>query len=239
MQFGWLGLIRTIVLTATITSAFWVMTGVWWMNRQPGGTDRQAAGRSAGTADTMRYAAAGVVPMQSPLGVAPVSPAAPAGALLIPVAGVRSGDLVDTFAEARAGGGRRHDAIDIMAPLGSPVVAAAPGVVEKLFVSKDGGNTVYQRSPDGRTLYYYAHLDRYAAGLAEGQMLKRGSPVGTVGYSGNANPAAPHLHFAVMQTRPGARWHEPATALNPYPLLAGRVKPARRSDRDQVETAAR
>jgi murein DD-endopeptidase MepM/ murein hydrolase activator NlpD len=140
--------------------------------------------------------------------------------------GVKPGDLIDTFAEARAAGQRRHDAIDIMAPTGTPVVAAAPGRIEMLFLSKDGGNTVYQRSVDGGTIYYYAHLDTYAPGLAEGQSVVRGAPIGTVGYSGNANPAAPHLHFAVMQTTPQARWHESATAVDPYPLLGGRAKPA-------------
>ena len=239
MQFGWKGLVRTIVLTATVTSAFWVMAGVWWMNRLPGVPARSPSTRTAAAPDAMRFAAAGVVPMQSPLGPAPVSPAASGGALTIPVAGVEPAELVDTFAEARAGGLRRHDAIDIMAPLGTPVVAAAPGRVEKLFVSKDGGNTVYQRSPDGRVIYYYAHLNRYAPGLAEGQVLRRGSPIGTVGSSGNANPAAPHLHFAVLLTRPEARWHEAATAVDPYPLLGGRAKSARRAGRDPSTDPAR
>lgn len=222
MQFGWKGLARSIVLTATVTSAFWVLAGVWWMNRLPGTTAPVPA--ATAPADAMRISAAGVVPMQSPLGPAPVSPAATGGALAIPVAGVRPADLVDTFAEARAGGLRRHDAIDIMAPLGTPVIAAAPGRIEKLFISKDGGNTVYQRSPDGRVIYYYAHLDRYAEGLSEGQVLRRGDAIGTVGFSGNANPAAPHLHFAVLLTRPEARWHEAATAVDPYPMLGGRAK---------------
>ena len=145
----------------------------------------------------------------------------PAG-LAIPVAGIRPEQLVDTYTQARAGGARSHDAIDIMAPLGTPVVAAAPGKVEKLFFSRGGGGTTaYVRSADGRWTYYYAHLDAYAPGLAEGQQIERGAPVGTVGVSGNANPAGPHLHFAVNRMNPGESWWQ-GTPINPYPLLAGR-----------------
>lgn len=143
----------------------------------------------------------------------------PSQRLIVPVQGIRAQQLTDTFSDARANG-RRHDAIDITAPLGTAVIAAATGRVDKLFVSQAGGNTVYQRSPDGHTIYYYAHLDRYAQTLAEGSWLQQGTPIGTVGYSGNANPAAPHLHFAVMSTRPERKWWEAATAINPYPLLA-------------------
>jgi murein DD-endopeptidase MepM/ murein hydrolase activator NlpD len=127
--------------------------------------------------------------------------------------------LVDTFTQARAGGQRVHDAIDIMAPAGAAVVAAGPGTVEKLFLSKDGGNAIYLRSPDRRTIHYYAHLQDYAAGLHEGQVVRQGEALGRVGSTGNANPAAPHLHFAIMATRPEAHWYDPSTAVNPYPLL--------------------
>ncbi|MGH6788036.1 MAG: M23 family metallopeptidase [Novosphingobium sp.] len=155
----------------------------------------------------------------SPARTPPPPPAPPTDRLLIPVAGVRADQLVDTFTQARAGGKRVHDAIDIMAPLGTPVLAAAGGRVEKLFISKDGGKTIYVRSPDRRTIHYYAHLDAYAAGLAEGQPVSAGQRIGSVGFSGNANPAAPHLHFAVMATAPDAPWYAKAVALNPYPLL--------------------
>ncbi|MBV1688529.1 M23 family metallopeptidase [Novosphingobium sp. G106] len=140
--------------------------------------------------------------------------------LIVPVARVRPDDLVDTFSQARANGGRQHDAIDILAPRGTPVIAAASGTVEKLFLSKDGGNTVYVRSPDGQTLYYYAHLDGYAPGLTERTRIEQGAPIGTVGSTGNANPAVPHLHFAIWTTTPERKWWEDALALNPYPLLA-------------------
>ena len=167
-----------------------------------------------------------------------VNPAGPAGAisvgsvtvgpagLAVPVAGVKPRDLVDTFTQARAGGARVHDAIDIMAAQGTPVVAAATGRVEKLFFSQGGGGiSAYVRSDDGRWSYYYAHLSAYAPGLHEGQRLLRGAPVGYVGYTGNASPEGPHLHFAINAMAPGEKWYN-GTPVNPYPLLAG--KPASR-----------
>ncbi|AMK18568.1 MULTISPECIES: M23 family metallopeptidase [Sphingobium] len=141
-----------------------------------------------------------------------------AGALLIPVEGMAPDALVDTFTQSRAGGARAHDAIDIMAARGSAVLAAADGRIERLFTSEDGGLTIYQRSGDGRRIYYYAHLDAYAPGLAEGQAVRRGQKIATVGSSGNADPAAPHLHFAVHDMAPGDKWHG-GRAINPYPLL--------------------
>jgi murein DD-endopeptidase MepM/ murein hydrolase activator NlpD len=145
---------------------------------------------------------------------------APSG-LAIPVAGQTPESLVDTYTQARAGGARVHDAIDIMAPAGTPVVSAAEGIVEKLFFSRGGGGiTVYVRSPDRRWIYYYAHLQEYAPGLTEGQRVARGDRLGTVGSSGNANPAGPHLHFAVHRAEPDDPWYE-GTPVNPYPLLAG------------------
>ena len=144
-----------------------------------------------------------------------------AGRLAVPVAGVRPGQLVDTYSQARANGARRHDAIDILAPIGTVVVAAAPGRVEKLFYSDRGGITAYVRSPDRRRIYYYAHLDRYAPGIVEGKGLAIGDPIGLVGSTGNADPGAPHLHFAVMRMREGEGWWQ-GEAINPYPLLVGR-----------------
>jgi murein DD-endopeptidase MepM/ murein hydrolase activator NlpD len=142
--------------------------------------------------------------------------------LAIPVTGIRADQLTDTFKQARSGGARVHDAIDIMADHGTPVVAAAPGRVEKLFFSKGGGGiTAYVRSADERWIYYYAHLQDYAPGLKEGQELKRGDPIGRVGVTGNSNPDGPHLHFAIHRMNPEDDWHE-GTAVNPYPLLAGR-----------------
>lgn len=144
---------------------------------------------------------------------------APSG-LAVPVAGVKLEDLIDTYAQSR-GSGRAHNAIDIMAPRGTPVLAAAAGTIEKLFFSQGGGGiTVYVRSPDRQWIHYYAHLDAYAPGLAEGQQVERGQPIGTVGSSGNADPDGPHLHFAVHRMMPGEKWHQ-GMPVNPYPLLRG------------------
>jgi murein DD-endopeptidase MepM/ murein hydrolase activator NlpD len=140
--------------------------------------------------------------------------------LLIPVSGVTAAELRDTFTDAR-GQGRSHEAIDIMAPTGTPVVAVDDGVIVKLFDSKPGGLTIYQFNDTAELAYYYSHLDRYADGLTEGQAVERGDLIGHVGYSGNANPAAPHLHFAIFILGPEKLWWQ-GTAINPYPHLGGR-----------------
>jgi len=139
--------------------------------------------------------------------------------MIIPVAGVGRGAIRDMFDEVR--GNRRHEAIDILAPRGTPVIAADDGVVTKLFTSKPGGLTVYEFDPDQRFCYYYAHLDRYAAGLHEGQLLRQGEVLGYVGTTGNAPKDTPHLHFALIRLDADRRWWK-GTYVNPYPLLAGR-----------------
>ena len=153
-----------------------------------------------------------------PIAPVPVA-AAPAQSMVIPVQGVKASQLTDTFTQARANGARVHDAIDIMAPRGTPVLASSAGTVEKLFTSVAGGLTIYVRLDDRRYIHYYAHLDSYAAGLSEGQRVTQGQMIGAVGSTGNANAAAPHLHFAIQLTTEAAKWYEPSTALNPYPLL--------------------
>jgi murein DD-endopeptidase MepM/ murein hydrolase activator NlpD len=145
-----------------------------------------------------------------------VNGGAPAG-LLVPVEGIKASQLTDTFGQPR-GKERRHEALDIMAPKGTRVLATADGKVVKLFNSKPGGLTVYQFDPSGSYAYYYAHLDRYAQGLKEGMELKRGDLVGYVGSTGNASTEAPHLHFALMQLGPEKQWWK-GTAVDPYPLL--------------------
>lgn len=168
-------------------------------------------------------------PTSAPETASPTAPATPtsmpsgAASLLIPVQGIVASQLQDTFADAR-GEGRVHDAIDIMAPAGTPVLAVADGHVEKLFQSKQGGLTVYQFDPSGTYAYYYAHLQGYAPGLAENKAVKRGETIGYVGATGNADPAAPHLHFAVYALGPEQRWWK-GEAINPYPLLVGRPAP--------------
>lgn len=143
--------------------------------------------------------------------------AAGEGGLTIPVQGVTAAQLHDTFSEARAQG-RVHEALDIMAPRGTPVLAVADGTVEKLFTSIPGGLTIYQFEPSGRYAYYYAHLDRYADGLHEKQAIHRGEVIGYVGSTGNADPSAPHLHFAIFELGPERQWWK-GTALNPYPVF--------------------
>ena len=140
--------------------------------------------------------------------------------LVIPVAGISAGELSDTYTQSRGGGSRVHNAIDIMAPRGTPVVSASDGLVEKLYFSRGGGGiTAYIRSPDGQWLHYYAHLDAYSPGLREGQQIRRGDPIGTVGISCNASPSGPHLHYAIYRMRAGERWWQ-GSPINPYPLLA-------------------
>ena len=155
-----------------------------------------------------------------PVEVAQQVHVAPSG-LAIPVVGVSTDQLVDTYDAAR-GSGRRHDAIDIMAAEGTPVIAAADGTIEKLFFSNGGGGiTIYERSPDQKWMYYYAHLSAYAPGLAEGQQVKRGQVIGRVGHTGDASPSGPHLHMAINSMAPGERWWQ-GTPINPYPVLAGK-----------------
>lgn len=136
--------------------------------------------------------------------------------LRVPVEGVAVSALHDTFNESR--GGRRHEALDIAAQRGTPVVAAADGMLVKLFTSVPGGLTVYQFDTTRTFAYYYAHLDRYADGLREGMPLRRGDVIGYVGSTGNASPAAPHLHFAVFRLGPKREWWK-GEAIDPLPLL--------------------
>jgi murein DD-endopeptidase MepM/ murein hydrolase activator NlpD len=153
-----------------------------------------------------------------PVGTGPVvsSSSVP---LVIPVAGVRPEQLTDTFTAARSEG-RSHDAIDIIAPRGTPVLAAVDGRIIKLFQSEKGGITLYQLGTDGRTVYYYAHLERYADGMTEGREARRGDVLGYVGDTGNARPGNYHLHFQIyVLTDPKNIWD--GAPINPYPLLVG------------------
>jgi len=138
--------------------------------------------------------------------------------LLVPVDGVSRGALRDNFDELR-GKTRRHEALDIMAPRGTPVHAVDAGRVAKLLRNAAGGITLYQFDPDQEFTYYYAHLDRYAEGIVEGAEVKRGDVIGYVGSTGNAPAHAPHLHFTIFALGPDARWWK-GRAVNPYPFLA-------------------
>jgi murein DD-endopeptidase MepM/ murein hydrolase activator NlpD len=137
--------------------------------------------------------------------------------LMVPVEGIKYARLSDNFNQPR-GSERHHEALDIMAPKGAKVFAVADGKLVKLFNSKPGGLTIYQFDPTDTYAYYYAHLDRYAEGVKEGMMLKRGDLIGYVGVTGNSDPKAPHLHFAVVELTPAKQWWK-GTAVNPYPLM--------------------
>jgi murein DD-endopeptidase MepM/ murein hydrolase activator NlpD len=137
----------------------------------------------------------------------------------VPVRGVAASALREDFAQARGDGSRRHEALDILAPRGTPVTAATDGRVVKLFDSKQGGLTVYQADADDRFVLLYGHLDRYETGLQEGAAVRRGQVIGYVGTTGNAPPETPHLHFAVARSADPARWWSSGTPVNPFPLL--------------------
>lgn len=136
--------------------------------------------------------------------------------LLVPVAGVRAENLVGSFHDAR--GGRVHEALDIAAARGTPVLAADDGTVLKLFTSRAGGLTIYLADPSRKFIYYYAHLDAYAPALREGQAVAKGHQIGTVGTSGNAPPNTPHLHFAILRNDDMTKWWTGAP-LDPYAVL--------------------
>jgi murein DD-endopeptidase MepM/ murein hydrolase activator NlpD len=187
------------------------------------------------------------VPRANPIDTAPVEPAFGARAtsprlsantmvlgsdiaslrrrsLVLPVRGLDSDALVSSFDDAR--GQRRHEAIDILAPRGTDVLAVEDGRVAKLFTSVAGGLTVYQFDASEQFVYYYAHLDSYAPGLKEGMMLRKGDVIGAVGTTGNAPKDTPHLHFAISKLDPDRKWWG-GTALDPY--LVWREQPVARS----------
>ena len=145
-----------------------------------------------------------------------------AGDLTLPIRGLTARDIHDTFNEGRSNG-QPHEAVDLLAPRGTPILAVAAGVIQKLFLSKPGGITIYEFDPQGEYCYYYAHLERYAEGLHEGMRVRQGEVIGYVGTSGNAPPNTPHLHFAIFQLGPEKHWWQ-GTAINPYPLLIKLVK---------------
>ena len=226
--------VLTIIVTATITSMVWIVAGGSLLDLS--GSDSQIEKTSpaqavkspepvsqetvAGGAQSAASAAKerNVVTHDGANATRPG--ARDLSQLVIPVLNVKPGELSDSFLAERDGGARMHEAIDIMAPRGTTVVAAAPGTIERIYRSEKGGNSLYVRSADKQTIFYYAHLDKYAPGLNEGQKIRRGQRLGTVGTTGNAAPDAPHLHFAIMRTTEDAEWWEPTNAINPYPYLS-------------------
>ena len=151
------------------------------------------------------------------------------GTIVIPVLGVQASALRDSFSAHRAG--HEHRAIDILAPRGTPVIAAVDGTIRKLFTSAAGGITIYETDPAEEMIYYYAHLDRYANGIVEGQSVRQGDVIGYVGTTGNAPANTPHLHFAITILPPSKEWWK-GDAVDPYPILMkkGLTIPASPSD---------
>jgi murein DD-endopeptidase MepM/ murein hydrolase activator NlpD len=162
----------------------------------------------------MGNAAAIAIPHVVP-GIQPLVPPPSGRELIIPVEGVATRELTDTWGAARSQG-RHHEGIDIMARSGTPVRATAPGRIVKLFHSARGGTTLYELDRTGRVIFYYAHLSAYAAGVREGQEVEQGQLLAYVGSTGNAT--TPHLHFEIQRAAvPGQWWH--GTAFNPYQPL--------------------
>jgi len=141
-----------------------------------------------------------------------------------PISGLSLANLRDTYEEIH--NGHRHEAIDIIEPRGTPVRAVVRGTIRKLFLSKPGGNTIYEFDEKGEYCYYYAHLDRYTEGLHEGMPVQSGDVIGFVGSTGNADEGTPHLHFAIFELGPEKVWSR-GTAINPYPGLVDAVKRSR------------
>lgn len=138
--------------------------------------------------------------------------------LLIPVFGIEKSALVDTWGQSRGAGTRHHTAIDILAPRGTPAVAVVNGTIAKLHESVAGGHTLYLTDETHTLVYYYAHLDAYAAGIQQGTEVRQGDVVGYVGSTGNAPERTPHLHFGIEQMPASGEWWK-GVPMNPYPIL--------------------
>jgi murein DD-endopeptidase MepM/ murein hydrolase activator NlpD len=211
----------TALCTAALTSAFWI-------SRERNARLSAPGPDSAVEAPTLRPPAI----IAPPRDLAPRTATAPSAAtarvgaipqdlrakgLSIPVLGITAEQLTPQFYDAR--GERGHEALDIVVPRGEPVVAVEDGTIAKLFTSVAGGLTIYEFDPTQTYVYYYAHLDRYADGLKEGDSVKRGQTIGYVGMTGNAG--SPHLHFAIFLLSPEKKWWK-GEALDPYPVLTAR-----------------
>jgi murein DD-endopeptidase MepM/ murein hydrolase activator NlpD len=182
----------------------------------PGGVDGGPGGGGAAATSGTANVEGGAAPPASPVIAAAAGEPLADRDLVMPVEGVEPDDLVRSFSDSR--GGRPHEAIDIPAPRNTPVKAIEAGKIARLFYSRAGGVTIYQFDPTETYCYYYAHLERYADGLAEGQEVRKGQLVGYVGVSGNAPKDTPHLHFAIFRLTAAKRWWE-GTPLDPYDVL--------------------
>lgn len=229
---------KALLLGALLAVAAGVVIGTWF---RPAATTQTPPAATPPPVETVAVAAAPAeavapaVTLQLPAGApaaepapntdaTPAVPTVPADAsdlsrlrardLAIPVRGFAAAGLSDNYTQGRAGGAL-HEALDIMAPRGTPVLAVEDGRIAKLFLSKPGGITLYQFDPSGEFAYYYAHLDAYADGIAEGGTLRKGQVIGYVGSSGNASADAPHLHFAIYRLGPEKQWWR-GIPINPY-----------------------
>ena len=197
-----------------------------WLYQQSGGS-MKAAVTPPPAVDTTPPSAPEprVVPPPPRETPGPLDPELARRDLLVPVQGIRQDQLLNTFDDARSEG-RVHEAIDIMAPRNTPVVAVEAGRIARLFTSDRGGLTIYQFDPTETYSYYYAHLERYAPGLEEGDQVARGQLLGYVGTSGNARPDNPHLHFAIFRLDEEKKWWE-GSPINPFQVLGGESREER------------
>jgi len=212
----------TFVVWRSEPAETWLGSGARFVAERVGGVERWDAAPvtdASPVGETTHVGTAGtsVRPHPTPSVSAPPAEELEDRHLLIPVEGVESGELVSSFHDQR-GSSRTHEAIDILAPMGTPVRAVEDGRIAKLFNSKAGGITIYQFDPTQKYCYYYAHLDRYANGLRENDLVRRGQIIGYVGISGNAPKDTPHLHFAIFKLTDEKRWWEGAP-IDPYPIL--------------------
>ncbi|HEX3645387.1 MAG TPA: M23 family metallopeptidase [Vicinamibacterales bacterium] len=183
------------------------------------GPPKPATAATAGSDVTLPDTFIGAPPAKTPAPVATTGDVQ-RGRLRMPLDGEDVESLKRGFAETR-GGNRPHEAVDMLAPRNTPVHAVDGGSIAKLFTSKAGGLTIYQFDPGGRLCYYYAHLERYADGLKDGQMVSQGDIIGYVGTTGNAPPNTPHLHFAVFELNADRHWWQ-GRAIDPYRVFKER-----------------
>ncbi|MEO7712335.1 MAG: DUF2214 family protein [Gemmatimonadaceae bacterium] len=203
-----------VISTAPMTSAAPIT------QRQGTVGDDGGSGMTANTSQVAKLDASDVVPL-APSGAETVTAddlALLSREMAMPLDAINPASLRSNFNERRGGGTRQHQALDLMAPRGTPIRAAAKGRVLKLFTSAAGGLMVYAADSSERFILMYAHLDRYAPDMRDGIALARGQVIGYVGSTGNASPTAPHLHFAVARSADVKRWSK-GTAIDPVPVL--------------------
>ena len=202
-----------LVLVVLLTTAACSQRSPWLTPPSP--ASRSVAAAAAG--ETKQQSAASQIALATVVSVPPVDAAA-VGSLYFPVAGYDGKPLADSYEDTRDGGDRRHNAIDILAPRGTPVLSVQDGRILRLSKSSKGGITVYATDMQERFVFYYAHLDGYYANIYAGKPLLRGDTLGYVGTTGNAPANTPHLHFQMMRM-PADRKYWNGEPINPYPFL--------------------